>query len=1157
MLKNMLHIFQKTLASKAFWMAILLCLAFTSLNASPAEAEYDCPGTQVLKERYQGDCFPCQIVNVLLSSFMRAAAKVYDVSKDAGNKLLLLGTFMWLAFWALRKMSSLTNVEPSSMTNELVIFFGKVIVAYCFINAGIGTLVSYAVNPILGAGAEFGTELLLETKGMELKAEPKSENAYTGPTEIVSKSVMNKILKLSESVSNEVAMNLVIGNALTCFSIKEGINWDFIIKIHIPDIWMWLVGAAIWCAGFMLVLSVCYYLIDIPFKIGFAIMALPIVIGLWPFKMTSGKLKAVVMVAVNAAGTFLFLALSASYAMRLISSSFSTVGGLTTDSGTVLQGTEALLFAIENDNVKYINNVFSITGASFLIIMFCYIYAIKMISHVTESYPSKFFGGSMTASAGSPLHHMATAATMWAANKAAAPFKMAGDIVANQAGKAATTVAKAGINVTAGAVSYGAGRAVKWAGKGISGVGRNAIGKAKENKEAWATLSEHDDLSKAGLGAKLGNKFGRMKAGLQMGLANTVAKAGEKMEIGGDMMTAPGQHTYNRMMNAGREGLSEINQSLGELAGQLPTGLGESIKGAAEFYNEQAENNDKLRGGTKAGSILNRTAGKVLNNIGSKIVNNQPQGIQASAQRDYLEAKEKFNQSARKLATYVPASVGEKVRGLGFYYSANAENSNNRINAFLSQKLGNALTNTGNTVLESRAGTDTIRHKLATMNKDKFKTVFSGKAIVSKVKSKYKDFKQELKVNHEADKKILKESAQTLKYNATHMRELNAERLEDVKLGMDGATQGFGENFGKKGFEKIKEDTKAAYNELRGYTDKDGNVIKGSAKDFGSALGDGLTAVPRHTYNNTKEVYDTMKGNEINNAFDVAAAAVRPAVATAYVLKRTGEDTLESAYQVAEKTMLAGVDVGLSLTAWAKTPGRAAVYGGYVVSDGIKMALTPVMTGVGTVFDAADTARKAVRMVTRPVMMTLGAVTVAPIGFAAKAVDETLYAGYKMTVRPAVEIGTTAVRGAKVLYKGTLAAAASTKAGRGVARTFRAGGKTLKVGINTLKLGRNMIRAAAGEGGYANRLLTPEEIAKNRAEKERRKREAQEKKERKRRAQEKKREEEERLAEEQLRQEQEAEALRQREAEEAERIRLRDEAIANRQQPIPEDDGNK
>ena len=43
-------------------------------------------------------------------------------------------------------------------------------------------------------------------------------------------------------------------------------------------------------AVFMMTLSVAYYLVDISFKLGFAIIAMPITVGLWPFNITKGKL---------------------------------------------------------------------------------------------------------------------------------------------------------------------------------------------------------------------------------------------------------------------------------------------------------------------------------------------------------------------------------------------------------------------------------------------------------------------------------------------------------------------------------------------------------------------------------------------------------------------------------------------------------------------------------------------------------------------------------------------------------------------------------------------------------------------------------------------------------------------------------------------------
>lgn len=1165
MLKRGLDIFYKTMASKAFWAAMFLCLTISGFVTKTAEASiggslkeayirecqttgrhcdlaglaakasgsnvingYECPTMDVLLERYQGDCFPCQIVNVLLSSFMRAAGNVYDVSKDAGNKLLFLGTFLWLAFWGLRKMSSLTNVEPASMMNELVVFLGKILVAYCFINAGIGTLVSYAINPVIGAGAEFGSALLVESENMDLKEPPKSENAYSGPTEIVSKNVMDKILRLSEGVSNEVAMNLVIGNALTCFSIQQGFTWNFIVKFRIPDIWLWLCGAAIWCAGFMLVLSVCYYLVDIPFKLGFAIIALPVVIGLWPFGMTSGKFKSVVMIAINAAGTFLFLALSASYAIRLINNAFNAVGGLPDKTGNALSGVPALLYAFQTDNVKYVESAFEITGPAFLIILFCYIYAIKMISHITDTYPNKFFGGSMTGGA-SPLHHMATAATMWATKKAAAPFKKAMDVAAHQAGKAATTVAKAGINVSAGLAGNLAGRGVKAIGKGVNKFGQKMAAKAGENKEAWDALAQQDQLNKSSLQAKIGNKLGKLQAGLQMGLANTVAKTGELMENGGEMMKAPGARTFNRIANAGKDGLETLGNTLGELAGQLPSDLGEKLQ-----ENAQAIQNGKNSGGgNKAKSMVNRAIGKVLGTVGNTIVNNQAQNedIQTHADEKLGKALENFGESSRTLAKYIPARVGVLTGALGELATAHAETSQNKVGAFLSRKLGSALIKTGNVVVDNRPEANTIRHKLYTLNVEKLKTVFSGKAIVAKVAMKLGDFADEVSVNYKADHKIYKENKKRFVHNISNLKEINEERkLENrAVLGVD--IEGFKEYTKEKGWEHVKADYEAMSK------DREENPI-----GLGRTIAEGVTTPFVQGYQHGKEgLSQSFQDIEINNLYDVGGAVIRPAFAIGYALKETGKDTLESSYQVAEKTMLSGIDLGQRMTLWMKTPAKASVYGAYAIGDRAKIALTPVMTGVGTLLDGIETAGSYTRMVTRPVMMTLGAVAFAPVSFAAKAVDETLYAGYKMTVRPAIEIGTAIGRGANVLYRGAVAGAVSTKAGRGVVRTFKVGSKTLKLGVETLKLGRNLIKAAAGEGGYDNHILTEEERAKKREERQQRNKDEKAKRQKERREEEKRRREEERAEEQREREQRANERREERERQEEEREQRRAE----------------
>ncbi len=506
-MKKVSNILNKLLRSKLFWVGILVCAVTFIFGIAESYAAYECPTMAELRERYQSKCFACQIVKVLIASFMRAASMVYDVSRDAGIKLLIIGSLLWTAFWALKKLSSLTSQEPMTMMNELVIMMFKVLVAYVFITAGSKALVGYAVNPILGAGADFGTALIVESEKLTTNGQPSAENAYNGPTDIVSADLMNKILHFSEGVSNQVANNLVIGNALTCFSIKNGIHWNLIIEIHIPDIWLWLCGAAIWVVGLLLTITVCYYLIDIPFKLGFAIIALPVVIGLWPFGLTKDKFKDCIQIIFHAAATFIFLALATSYAMVLMDQSLGNIDNLEE--------------AFDKDNVTYVENLFDITGPYFLIILFCYIYGFQLIGDLTKKLPDKFVGGTMVGgSSTSPMHHTATAATMWLGNKAMAPVKLATDIAAHQGGKLAT-----GIAAGAGNVAAAGGRSV-------------AAGAMKAFKST--------KLGGAVVGSKIGQKIG--------------------MDKWDDKLMEQPKKLWNRVSNAAVASAKEVGDAVGEVA---------------------------------------------------------------------------------------------------------------------------------------------------------------------------------------------------------------------------------------------------------------------------------------------------------------------------------------------------------------------------------------------------------------------------------------------------------------------------------------------------------------------------------------------------------------------------------------------------------------
>lgn len=1185
MIKSIGNILSKLFIPKRFLVAAMLCVAAMTFAPQEARAE-SCPTMEVLRERYQADCFPCQIVQVLVSSFMGAADKVYSTSKEAGNKLLILGTMIWLIFWALKKLSSFTNPEPMAMMNELLIFIGKIVLAFCFLTAGTSALVGYTINPILGAGADFGTALMLESSTLDVNSDPLPENMYKGPTEIISPVVMNKILKFSESASNEVATNLIIGNALTCFSIENGFHWKLFIEFTLPDLWLMLCGIIIWCIGFMLTLSICYYLIDIPFKLGFAVIALPVVIGLWPFKMTTGKLKSCLDIILNAAGTFLFLALSVSYAMRLVSEAFNVGDGIEVN-GNILTGKDALYYAFEKDDVKYVQRIFEITGPYFMILIFCYIYAIKMISEVTEKFPSKFFSGGFTGGA-SPMHQMATGATTWLGKKAMAPVKLAGDIVAHQAGKAATTAAKAAGNLGLGGASAATGWVAAKTGKGVKWAGNKLAEQSRDAKQGLDQQQQQNDrlVGRGSPLSTLSNRAQAMGAGLLAKVGNTVAKGGDSLNKGGEAMQQPLKNTLGRVANAYNFSADEIKKDATELAGFIPESIGQGLNKVGQHYQNQAAGSLNMGTDKNGNPIVNpvnsitNKLGAAMQRAGNKIVNTQANISTAEehAQKAGI-AQEKFVAARGRLATYVPPGVGEYVQTTGASLEANSQHSSG-VKSVLSAQLGGFLNKTGTLMAENKAPEGTLRHKIMNTDPKALKTVFSGQAIrkgldnikegaisglanaADKAATGYGTFNEQLKKDNVRRANDTREKWRGLKGNAqsftSDIKATGGESAKDLRTSLmtlrkNGSLTGLWKN---------------AKNDLKGATSELGK----STVDLGktAAVTEPVSAIKGTVgeVQNMGRVYKDLYGYDKNEGLDLSVGGLVKVVAATPLmvgnaLHKGGVGVVDATYNVAEKTMMTTIDIAKTAIAASqiKNVGRVTRDLAGAAIDVSRIALSPVGLSVSMVANTAELAHSAVKRVTRPVATCAGAVlnvgVVMPIGFAAKMVDEGLYQSakavektVKAVAKPFVTAGDTVLQGSKVVYH-TLAA---TEAGRNVSKTLHAGKSTLKVGVGVLKMGRNIIKAAAGEGGYGNKKLSSEERQKLKDEAKKQREEANKKEAEKRaKADAAKRErelEEQQREERRLADEEREQRERDRQALEAERIE-REREERDRQLPQP------
>lgn len=546
-----------------------------------------------MRRLYQTTCYSCIIIKTLMETFLNACSTAYDITSEAGVKLLVLGALVWMAFFVMKNVSSLSNIEPGAMMNTLTVFLFKVMVAYILITSGLGVLVKYTINPLLTAGADFGlafTKVTSDISGAQdyeytTKVSPVKVPTITTEgvsTEVVPAEVLNKVMLFAQNLDKNVSTNLVIGHAITCWSINGG-AWNLVV-FRMVNLWLWFCGALIWFVGFMLTLGIGYYLLDISFKLGFAIMALPVVIGLWPFNVTKGKVTAVISIMLKAAGTFVFLALTTTYALAMIS--------------TALRNVDTLLDKVQNKDAEWISETFDLTGPYFLIILFVYLYSMKLISSTVSDYVDKFFKDSVFGSA-DPMHGKLTQMTDFAKQQAMRPVKWAGgkasDAVKKQATEGAAKVGKFVRGLFKGKANGDQEKDNKGGGNPVSGGGTAIKNTGKGAKAAGATMEQSGKgVQAAGKGVEAGGKAAQAGGKGLMSAGKGLSATGLGAIVGVPMMIA-GAAAYGAGKGA------EVAGKVTQKAGKAMQKGGKAMKKAGEKMEKAGEKMEKMGNKLKFG----------------------------------------------------------------------------------------------------------------------------------------------------------------------------------------------------------------------------------------------------------------------------------------------------------------------------------------------------------------------------------------------------------------------------------------------------------------------------------------------------------------------------------------------------------------------------
>jgi hypothetical protein len=222
----------------------------------------------------------------------------------------------------------------------------------------------------------------------------------------------------------------------------------------------------------MLTMSIAYYFLDISFKLGFAVLAMPIATGLWPFKKTEDKIKIILSIMIKASASFAFMAIVTSFGMTLVSES---VNGL----DILYEKIEMISTASSDEDLdelnEYIDDTLAIFSSTFLLMCFTIYYFFNLVKDgvpkfTNNFFPDKAFGDS------NPMHQMATKATSKALKGAAkvTGLKYASDVAKHQLGKVASKPGKA--------VGSAIGKATTAVARNVGNTAKAAVNSVKGKK---------------------------------------------------------------------------------------------------------------------------------------------------------------------------------------------------------------------------------------------------------------------------------------------------------------------------------------------------------------------------------------------------------------------------------------------------------------------------------------------------------------------------------------------------------------------------------------------------------------------------------------------------------------------------------------------------
>ena len=327
-------------------------------------------------------CIYCPLFKTIFYAAQSMSTKAYDKLAGPLANVMLIGFAIVIAFMVLKNVSSFTKQDAPKFVTELLVNMFKVLVAYYMLkNANI--VYGYIVGPVLKAGFEFGSSLLFAKNDSYLAACDVSKTLQNVSNGVMPAYLYTNLDCFIRAVQAEVAVPQSVGSSLMCVARNAGKESIGPVRNVLWDFGMMFQGFAIWVMGWIISLAFAFYLIDATIQLGIIGALMPFLIACWPFKATRNYTSKGWGIFMNTFFVYVFMGLVVSINVELLGQ------GLTGSKG----GFDAIMKALNGNNVQELKELLDIGFAGFLVLVACCLFAFKLTGQASDLAGTMAGGG--------------------------------------------------------------------------------------------------------------------------------------------------------------------------------------------------------------------------------------------------------------------------------------------------------------------------------------------------------------------------------------------------------------------------------------------------------------------------------------------------------------------------------------------------------------------------------------------------------------------------------------------------------------------------------------------------------------------------------------------------------------------------------------------